>query len=109
MLATLFRSKRDRDPQWRRGGFFSSPFSDRDSRRSARGTYDDQQRRLLADYEDDDEGRGVRSEQEEEVEGIYDDAGDEDEADDDDHGEDEEEAPLLPIFEASHLGMGFIP
>ena len=109
MLATLFRSKKDRDSARDRASPFTSPFSDANTSSPLRHRYEDRRRHRPSVYDAAEDGEhshsGVQGHLEGEDDGeAADDEGNDDEGHDDEHGEDEEDAPLLPIFEASHLG-----
>ena len=97
MLSSLFGTKKglhhaDRSP-------FSSPFTQRTSPIAARRGNAQERRHVAADYE------SVRDGEEPEDDG---DDAEEAEDDEDEDGDDDghQNTPLLPIFEASHLGSG---
>ena len=101
MLSSLFRSKNARRQQADQRSPFSSPFSERTSllNRSSRAA--NGRRRVAADFDD----------EEDDHDGVLDVNEDEDEEEEEDEnveGEDNDSdegiTPLLPLFEASHLG-----
>ena len=107
MLSSLFRSKTTRRQQASQRSPFSSPFSDRTvlSRRRNRAT--NGRRRVAADFDDEDDDRDENFDEEDDADEDDADEDDEEEEDieeDDDDHNDEGIMPLLPLFEASHLG-----
>ena len=98
MVPTLFRSKKDRYRRRQADSPSSSPFATR-SRPSAtpRSVLDDS-RRVAADYDDDIDNDDEEDEGNNDVE-------EEEEHTGESEGDEDGLTPLLPIFEAAHLGM----
>ena len=107
MLSSLFRSKGDQYKQSSDRSPFSSPFSDRNSQAASRRNVLYSRRRVAADFDDDDHGLNSAEEDDEAVEEDEDEGVEDDDQDDEDDGEGK--TPLLPIFEASYLGMALDP
>lgn len=93
----------------------SSQFTDQTSPAVARRSATEDRRRLLADYNShaEEDGEDFEDEDGEDEDGGEDEEEEEDEEEDEGEGEesgnDDEDGltPLLPIFEAAHLGLSF--
>ena len=107
MLSSLFRSKNSLRPRVSQRSLFSSPFSDRPAlsnkpRRAANG-----RRRVAADFDDEGDHEDGEPDEDEDVneEDENEDEEEEDVEEDEDEDDNEGITPLLPLFEASHLGL----
>ena len=106
MVASFFRSKRDRNQGPNEETPFSTPFAAQNQRTSAPHIKIDLSRRAAAGYDvgiDDDD---LETEQPNDAVGSDRDHEENEEDEEEDGGAgDDGITPLLPIFEASHLGL----
>ena len=98
MVSSLFRSTKDRYQRLSAESPSSSPFTTHSNRKQAPRVVLENPRRVAADYDEELEAEHLETDANQDLP--------EDENEDDRESEDEDDrTPLLPIFEAAHLGI----